>query len=636
MSSPGIEDTPIIQGTRSQPTQNESESNTNIVSPQDSIEMDPMARFHHPTTTDRLSNRVNAEEDFTLRDEIMLAFEDLIKCPILLDNSSEMIIFNLQCYDKQSFDTYKQGEEERNRNLEESGYSPSNFTLKDPRTNTKFTYNEASRTILFNHFIPKVSLVSMIMSRIPQIHLNEIQQFIPETSPSDNVIGVNAFVRHIKSLLVDRAEQRRIHLARIRERSRASYADAPVRPPSVSTSDIQQNNVEVLSSDSEDEELPSASFSSTLPNLPSLPSTRSRNNRRRTPGGIVNPRPVARPRTAQQQLPVLSNFLDTPEGQSHVVSILSAAKDEGFDETLVHGSRVDWFRSKVCVWFNPVGGFLNGYRRCSGDQLRRKFKAAEQIAKRLYNSRGHQDDETGEQTEGDRPLYVSSFFEYFDFLQTRNTQMMTSQRQRDRHRRVNRSLIGQQPALSSETASTTLNDSVAPPRRERGTGEVATNVEFDVNEEAEPSNPPQASNNTSSTSTSTTATTRPAPRSRNVSFGIANSAFLPPSATDRNGVNVDRIERSYHTIAASINNLATQNRLRRTDVINDDIIKTIKEKNEIAEAGGDDSLVQAYERKVRDLEAERDRAERFDNDMMQNMHNMQSAFQFTSQNSENN
>ena len=44
-----------------------------------------------------------------------------------------------------------------------------------------------------------------------------------------------------------------------------------------------------------------------------------------------------------------------------------------------------------------------------------------------------------------------------------------------RNVRVNRSVIGQQPALSSNDAPT-LNNTLAPPGRERGTGEVAGDI----------------------------------------------------------------------------------------------------------------------------------------------------------------
>ena len=270
----------------------------------------------------------------------------------------------------------------------------------------------------------------------------------------------------------------------------------------------------------------------------------------------------------------------------------------------MHGVRIGWFNSKVDPWFNQAGGILSGYRRCTGDQLRRKFKVAEQMARRLYGSRGHQNDTTGERSEADVPLFRTPFFHYFDYLNTRNTQMMNAQRSRDRHRRVNRSLIGQQPSLTSTTTTNELNSSVAPAGRERGSGEVRTDVSFDVEEEKvqEGTNNIVLSSSTS-TSTSTSSSRPPAPMrsspgNRNVSFGVSNNSFLPPSATDRNAINVDRIESNYNAIALSIHSLATQNRMRRIDEINDDIIKTIREKNEIVNSGGESSLVAAYEKKL--------------------------------------
>ena len=72
--------------------------------------------------------------------------------------------------------------------------------------------------------------------------------------------------------------------------------------------------------------------------------------------------------------------------------------------------------------------------------------------------------------------------------------------------------------------------------------------------------------------------------------------------------------------------------MRRIDEINDDIIKTIREKNEIVNSGGESSLVAAYEQKISDLETERDRADQFDRQLQQNM---QSLVQLQSANDNN-
>ena len=44
--------------------------------------------------------------EFTCRDEIAFDLFDIIKCPILLESSSSMVIFNLHFYDRDSFDSH--------------------------------------------------------------------------------------------------------------------------------------------------------------------------------------------------------------------------------------------------------------------------------------------------------------------------------------------------------------------------------------------------------------------------------------------------------------------------------------------------------------------------------------------------
>ena len=157
MSSSAERTNPTVEASNSQPTGNKSLPSGNIISPQGVNESLAMAQEQ----TDRLSRRVDPAHDFTYRDELMITLEDLIKCPILLDTSDDMIIFNLQCYDKASFETHKRNEQARNRIREDSGYS--DFTLKDPRTNTNFEYRSASMNIMHSDYIPRPSLISMVL-----------------------------------------------------------------------------------------------------------------------------------------------------------------------------------------------------------------------------------------------------------------------------------------------------------------------------------------------------------------------------------------------------------------------------------------------------------------------------------------
>ena len=81
-----------------------------------------------------------------------------------------------------------------------------------------------------------------------------------------------------------------------------------------------------------------------------------------------------------RHLPVLPSFVLTPVGQSLVVSILSIAKSIGFENTLVHGKRVNWFKDRLPDFFGS-GGVLHGFRLCTDVNMRRKFKEAKDVAR---------------------------------------------------------------------------------------------------------------------------------------------------------------------------------------------------------------------------------------------------------------
>ena len=98
-------------------------------------------------------------------------------------------------------------------------------------------------------------------------------------------------------------------------------------------------------------------------------------------------------------------FETTIAGNGLIVSILSAARSEGYHNTLVRGKRTNWVGGKMRSWFarNPAGdgnsGILYGYNQYSADNMMRKISSAETYAKRLYDSHNHQNDQSGDSDE---------------------------------------------------------------------------------------------------------------------------------------------------------------------------------------------------------------------------------------------
>ena len=69
--------------------------------------------------------------------------------------------------------------------------------------------------------------------------------------------------------------------------------------------------------------------------------------------------------------------------------ILSLARSDGFDVSLIYVKRAPWFTTKVPSFFEP-GGILSPYRKSAVDSIRKKFSEAEAKSKYFYNSRIHQ------------------------------------------------------------------------------------------------------------------------------------------------------------------------------------------------------------------------------------------------------
>ena len=62
----------------------------------------------------RLQTRLVPEIDFTVNDYAILALVDMAKCPIALDITNEMIIFNQQCNDNGNFEVVRYAAVESN------------------------------------------------------------------------------------------------------------------------------------------------------------------------------------------------------------------------------------------------------------------------------------------------------------------------------------------------------------------------------------------------------------------------------------------------------------------------------------------------------------------------------------------
>ena len=114
-----------------------------------------------------LDSRLTPNINFTRHDEITFSLMDAIKCPISMDISDNMIIFNHQYYDRHSFDCHERAKTILNqRCVRERLIEQDEIRLKDPRTGQDFNPTYAIRS-LYHARPTRQILASFIMKRIP-------------------------------------------------------------------------------------------------------------------------------------------------------------------------------------------------------------------------------------------------------------------------------------------------------------------------------------------------------------------------------------------------------------------------------------------------------------------------------------
>ena len=671
-----------------------------------------------------LNTRLTPTIDYTRRDEIIFDIMDMIKCPIYLDTTDDMIIFNHQFYDNDSFGQHRHNESQRNNSRRRSGYRRAeDYCLKDPRTGENFNFGLAIREHYIHH-PSKSNVEEMLRNRLRTATDEEIADFVPwDDERNFGAIFISyikrraaprqpnktAYNTYIASLQNTAASMRRPTPVRPRptlppttRTSTAATAAAVVRHPlfgepvfnvdgisSDSSSTTHHDDVIVVEDDNNfnvnedfiniglpdisnnveepppvEEQPPVIPANNTPPSnitiapqpiltqlthtsvpppsglssaapSPILTSNTHIVHNMNPPPTTVNNQPLVLPTPPTQEQnstsvvansttetlhpshanPILPCF-KTGRGAELTVSVLAQAKADGWCNSLAHGKRSTWFNQKIESFF-AESGILCNFRITGADNVRRKFKMSETVAKASFEQRSHQNDRSGEVDEGVLPVYCSLFFEYFVFVKERGSGSAAARQLRRRNMSVNRSVIGQQAALSSDD-NPVINDTTAPPNRVRGSGEVAGSVVINEvtqtsNSESNPISSDSSTNRGSITFAGpATPLRRTAPndgrRARNQRirhYNVGSPPVLPPSTSDTRAINMDRMEMGYTSIAESINNLAYQQRIRTRIDINRDIQQYVQVRSDLQRTGADDSVIAAYSQTLADLQEER-------------------------------
>ena len=214
------------------------------------------------------------------------------------------------------------------------------------------------------------------------------------------------------------------------------------------------------------------------------------------------------------------------------------------------------------------------------------------------------------------------FFEFFQYVEERTQNLNNARQQRHRNVQVNRSVISQQAALTT-TNRVTINETNAPANRERGTGEIAGSVT--INETTDTTRASSHISSDSSTNQQTithgnnsTPRRRTAPNDgrssrnqRSRHFNVPFSPTLPPSTSGARSINIHRLEDGYAQIAESINQLAYNQRIRTTNIINQDIMRQVETRSALIATGGDPAIIESMNKTIADLITERQLARNY-------------------------
>lgn len=591
-----------------------------------------------------LDSRLTPNIDYTRRDEITFSLMDCITCPISMEITDHMIIFNHQYYDRTSFDSHRFVPETddtttntRNflsqirtmalsRELNNNSYEHHIHALQNAAASNSTPPFNRQLTTQNNQLSASSTSASSFMRNPPLMRelINVDGESVSSSSDSSLFDEPNLF-QNAEAIMSDTESEATLAPTTTctrpdplpestnRPPTAPAFSNIPPPPHSPSTTPLlpvapSPANIIRTVTTQNDNPPPTPTNSGLLPQPPSttptppfIPTVSQLSQATSNSSGADALRATSR----QRQLPGLPSFLQPP-GSALCVSILALAQAAGFEHTLCHGQRTPWFLSMNDSFFAD-GGIMCTYRHAQPLQVRRKFKEAENAAKILFEGNAHQDDPSGDRDEANLPAFARYFFEYFTFLEERTSNMNTQRINRQRNIRVNRSLIGQQPALSPTGIEPTFNPTTAPAGRERGTGEVAG--EITINEINEI---PVASSESSATAryprtrgsprrTAANDSRRGRPRNYNVLF----PASLPPSTGTARSINIDRMEQGYTSIAESINNLAYQQRIRKRIDINKDLQHHVQMRFELQERGADAYMISTVSQTIKDLEEER-------------------------------
>ena len=147
----------------------------------------------------QLHSRLTPGVAFTRHDEITFSLLDVVTCPIRMEITSNMIMFNYQYYDKFCFKQHDISKTHHNRTY-------NTRRLKDPRTGLEFETQHAIRH-LYIMLPTRDNLVELVKTRIPEISTEQIDDFVP--IEDDQRTNTQEFINLIEGMAQSRRDSKK-------------------------------------------------------------------------------------------------------------------------------------------------------------------------------------------------------------------------------------------------------------------------------------------------------------------------------------------------------------------------------------------------------------------------------------------
>ena len=187
-----------------------------------------MSAASPPVDRSRLDARIEADYDYTHGDAVIDTLNEIITCPLVLDVTCPMLIFNNQCYETNAFDQFLLSENARKELYLQSGYRRDRIKFRDPRTSEEFNFDFAISQMI-HRTISLFDLKEILVSRISGLTLEESIVYVSGHNDVLGTITVDEFISHVTNSRAPRAAARQLYHDQISGIARNGLQGQPAR-----------------------------------------------------------------------------------------------------------------------------------------------------------------------------------------------------------------------------------------------------------------------------------------------------------------------------------------------------------------------------------------------------------------------